>query len=255
MGYADEVLADSPAAYWRLGEASGITAADASGNGRAGTYTPNSGGSWTGGTLGQAGALAGDADAAALFNGSGGHALLAASALGNSPAEWTLEAWVKAAAQSNRFALALGRGTATNPFIGIGSGITTTSALRINYRSDAGATQIGAEGGTAFDGAWHHLAYTFAAGTARGYVDGVEVVTVGPAVVLGAITLDRTAAGALVRTSAGLFLAGAIDEAAVYATALSAARILAHYNAGVTAAAGGLLPRLMAEGLYCGGPA
>ena len=32
--YSQEVLADSPLAYWRLGEASGTTAADASGNNR-----------------------------------------------------------------------------------------------------------------------------------------------------------------------------------------------------------------------------
>ncbi len=50
--YSASVLADSPLAYWRLGEASGTTAADASGNGRTGSYlnTP---------TLGAAGALAG----------------------------------------------------------------------------------------------------------------------------------------------------------------------------------------------------
>ena len=51
-GYSASVLADAPAAYWRLGEASGTSAADASGNGRAGSYlnTP---------TLGRPGALSG----------------------------------------------------------------------------------------------------------------------------------------------------------------------------------------------------
>ena len=48
--YSSSVLADSPLAYWRLGESSGSTAADASGNGRTGSYlnTP---------TLGAGGAL------------------------------------------------------------------------------------------------------------------------------------------------------------------------------------------------------
>ena len=51
--YSQQVLADTPAAYWRLGEASGTTAADSSGANRTGRYlnTP---------TLGQPGALAGD---------------------------------------------------------------------------------------------------------------------------------------------------------------------------------------------------
>lgn len=37
--YASEVLADSPLLYWRLGETSGPTATDSSGNGRHGTYS------------------------------------------------------------------------------------------------------------------------------------------------------------------------------------------------------------------------
>jgi hypothetical protein len=36
--YANEVLADSPYLYWRLGEASGVTANDSSGNARNGAY-------------------------------------------------------------------------------------------------------------------------------------------------------------------------------------------------------------------------
>jgi hypothetical protein len=38
MAYADEVLADSPLAYWKLNDASGATAADSSGNSRPATY-------------------------------------------------------------------------------------------------------------------------------------------------------------------------------------------------------------------------
>ena len=38
MTYASEVLADTPLAYYRLGEASGTTLVDSSGNARDGTY-------------------------------------------------------------------------------------------------------------------------------------------------------------------------------------------------------------------------
>lgn len=58
LPYAVEVLADRPRGYWRLGERSGTTATDASGNGRHGTYS----GTYT---AGQAGGLSGDGDAAA----------------------------------------------------------------------------------------------------------------------------------------------------------------------------------------------
>src|SRR4051794_23828332 len=60
MSYATDVAALSPIAYWRLGEASGTSAADTSGNGHTGTYvgTP---------TLGATGLLTGDADTAVTF--------------------------------------------------------------------------------------------------------------------------------------------------------------------------------------------
>src|SRR5262249_20602336 len=61
--YQTEVLADTPLAYWRLGDTSGTTATDASGNGRHGTYQNSP-------TLNQTGALVGDANGSVLLNGS-----------------------------------------------------------------------------------------------------------------------------------------------------------------------------------------
>src|SRR5262249_13962061 len=59
--YASTVLADSPAAYWRLGESSGSSAADSSGNANGGSYSGSV-------TLG-APALITDLDTAVDFNG------------------------------------------------------------------------------------------------------------------------------------------------------------------------------------------
>src|SRR5215204_2208436 len=59
--YADNVLADSPASYWRLGESSGTVAADAAGN-NPGVYTG-------GVTLGVPGGLANDLNTSASFDG------------------------------------------------------------------------------------------------------------------------------------------------------------------------------------------
>lgn len=59
-GYADLVLAASPRMYWRLGEASGTVAADASGNGFAGTYRRDAS------LTASAGLLTGDTDGAYL---------------------------------------------------------------------------------------------------------------------------------------------------------------------------------------------
>jgi len=57
VAYADVVQALSPVGYWRLGESSGTTATDSSGNGYDGAYV-------SGFTLGVTGLLTGDADTA-----------------------------------------------------------------------------------------------------------------------------------------------------------------------------------------------
>lgn len=59
--YEDEVNALGPVRYWRLGDSSGTTAVDETGNGN-GTYVNSP-------TLGVAGLLAGDADTAVDFDG------------------------------------------------------------------------------------------------------------------------------------------------------------------------------------------
>ena len=83
--YSASVLADSPRAYWRLGEASGTTAADASGNNRTGSYlnTPS---------LGAPGALTGDSNTAVSFNGVDEYVNVPYLAALN-PTAFTVEAW------------------------------------------------------------------------------------------------------------------------------------------------------------------
>lgn len=72
--YANEVLADSPLLYWRLGETSGVTAVDSSGNGRDGTYMGTPG-------LDRVGLQGNDSDGSVYFEDTGGgdYATLASS--------------------------------------------------------------------------------------------------------------------------------------------------------------------------------
>ncbi len=62
LAYRDAVLAKGPVAYWRLGEAAGMTAVDETGNGYDGTYKFNP-------NLGQPGAINGDPNTAVQFTG------------------------------------------------------------------------------------------------------------------------------------------------------------------------------------------
>jgi RHS repeat-associated protein len=82
--YASTIRADSPAVYYRVGEASGSTAADSSGNNRTGTYA-------SGSTLGSSGALANDADTG--FSGQASYP--GGSGLPTGNADRSLETWFK----------------------------------------------------------------------------------------------------------------------------------------------------------------
>ena len=92
--YRSQVLADEPLAYWRLGEPSGTSAADASGNGNTGTY----GGSPT---LGATGALAGDTDTATSFDGVNDNVSVPNNAALNLNGSFSIEFWAKQTSFTN----------------------------------------------------------------------------------------------------------------------------------------------------------
>lgn len=225
--YRAAVMADSPVAYWRLGEASGSTAADETGSYN-GTYenTP---------TLSAAGAVTGN-DAVTL-NGTDEYVSVAAAPISGTLSAWTLECWAKGAAQDGKYILSLGSSSSNNPVIAIASGLAvagqSTGNLRPFVRDNSNSNTWGIDGteayGTAFDSAWHHLVLTYDGTTGKAYIDGSQVGSKNFSA--PATTLNRTAIGALLRASPALYFSGSIDEAAIYNIALSAARISAHYDA------------------------
>src|SRR5207245_2849368 len=73
-GYAGTVLNDNPLGYWRLGEPGGTTLVDATSNHLDGSYSGTP-------TLGVTGALTGDPDTAASFNGTSWGTVTAAPGL------------------------------------------------------------------------------------------------------------------------------------------------------------------------------
>ena len=102
--YSNQVLADEPLAYWRLGEPSGTSAADASGNGNTGTY----GGSPT---LGATGALAGDTDTATSFDGVNDNVSVPNNAALNLNGSFSIEFWAKQTSFTNTTPGILNKGT------------------------------------------------------------------------------------------------------------------------------------------------
>jgi hypothetical protein len=84
---------------------------------------------------------------------------------------------------------------------------------------------------------WHHYVGTFGSGTLTQYQDGVSV---GTASLTGPITQDNGSgvdlcAGALAAGGYFNYATGLIAQVAFYTTALSAARVAAHYQAGAYA--------------------
>ena len=213
------MLSDSPAGYWRLGESSGVAADDATGNGLSGTYAG-------GFTLGQAGAVLGDADGAVLLDGSTGYVSVADAAPLRLASAWSVEAWVYFSSADN-YPVVVNKGNTLsrnyNLYVqgGDRSAVLVMTQGAGSYKGMAGATALGLN-------AWHHLVGTY---------DGWRCAVRGRE--FGRLHWPRQAGRTRrrARWRSGEFgtgsnwLSGRVDEVAVYAAALSAGRVAAHYHA------------------------
>jgi glucose/arabinose dehydrogenase len=222
-GYSGAVLADSPLAYWRLGESSGSTAADASGNGRAGSYLNSP-------TLGAPGALSGDSNSSVGFNGTSQYVQVPYNAALN-PARVSVESWVYPTGGSGAF-----RSVLTSRDYSASGPMARGYTL---YAADNNTWQFWLGTGSAFVklfgpavtlNSWTHLVATYDGTTARLYVNGALAASSALAYSPNAARPLRIGAGRT-ETAADYFFPGRIDEVALYGTDLSAARVQAHYQA------------------------
>ncbi|MGH3132546.1 MAG: LamG-like jellyroll fold domain-containing protein, partial [Gaiellaceae bacterium] len=219
--YRDTVLADSPAGYWRLGEASGTTAADGSGNGHAGTYiaTP---------ALGQPGALVDDANTSVDFDGTSEHVAIPYSAALN-PSSFTVEAWAYVTGGQGRYrAVVSNRDFAPSSSRGFILYASSSDAWELWLGNGTGAWPA-AFGPPVALNRWTHLVGTYDGATARLFVDGIEAASVATTHTPNASRPARIAAGANERQADYLF-SGRVDEVAIYPAPLTPARIRAHYE-------------------------
>jgi hypothetical protein len=220
MSYVSEVLADSPLAYWRLGEASGTTAADASGNGRDGTYlnTP---------TLGATSLLGTGTDTSMSIASNTGQVMSVTSAAWMDVSSLTIECLVKFSSATDS-----GNGDAivsryNSPNFNWLIWRNTSGQLALQIRNTSGTVYNISATTTVTVGAIYHVVGTFDGSTCKLYVNGTQAAS---AAVTGTV---QTGGGALdvgrYSGSAVTTPGAQIDEVAIYNTALSNTRIEAHY--------------------------
>ena len=215
--YAATVLADTPLLYYKLNETTGLTAFDASGNNHHGSYVGN-------GLLNVAGPITGDPGGLAT-NGVDDQIGIPASLSIPSGSSITIEWWQYMAtadvAQNVTFRLGVDEDPANRI---LAHAPWVDNNLFWDYGSISANGRLVGSYTPAFN-KWTliHLTYDAATGKRAISFDGVEVYS---AVAAGYPGIVR--AGGVI---SGLGHKALIDEFAIYPTALSPARRLAHYNA------------------------
>jgi hypothetical protein len=219
--YAATIGADSPSIFWRFGEPlSSTTAVDASGNTHNGSYAA------TGVTLGAPGALVNDADTAVTLDGVTG--AIQETSGGGVPVGSTarsLEIWFRTSTAARQPLFNSGTAGSLSQFAVYLAG----AQVQVN---DGTETLTFAAASSLADGAWHHLVVTYDGTTSIAvYVDGSAVGSAQATSGTLATVLDVTGLE-VGRDNAAGFFSGTLDEAAVYPTGLSSAKVAAHFAAG-----------------------
>ena len=228
-GYTDLVSTSAPWAWWRLGELTRHELTDASGNGNRG---------WTsdgGITRGVPGILGGDS--AMHFNGSTGCGVAVGSLV--NPTTFSVETWFRTTTTTGGGLFGFSDSPA--PTVTGAGGHDRNLYLRDNGTLTFG-TWIGSAAivttSTAYnDGRWHHVVVTLSSGGMNLYVDGALQAT-------SANTAAQSftgywhlgcgdSNGAWPGHPTSTFLAGDLDEVAIYSTALSATAVASHFRAGL----------------------
>jgi RHS repeat-associated protein len=217
--HVEQMQADAPVAWWRLGETSGSTAADSSGNSVNGTYSSS------GITQGVNGAIAGETNQAAAFDGSAGVVTVADQSSLRLNGSFTIEFDAKLTQFVNTYPGILKKGDSYDA-TKTGFLIWYESNGNVHFKRNGQDTFTTGSGALVTD-RFRHFAVTYDGINVKWYVDGVLKSTTA-AVFATNIDLSSVQIGKGDTTNYGKT---AIDEVAFYNKALSAADVKRHVNA------------------------
>lgn len=216
--YVDAVVSDAPVGFWRLNETSGTVAGDRV-NANNGTYMNGVG-------LGAAGLLPTETgNTAATFDGTNDSVSIPNSSVLSPTQRVSVEAWVKPDSLPTA-------GSWSSVLSKNGAYAVQFSGPRLEFAlTQAGGARkrLLAPVGAIVAGRAYHVVGTYDGATQRLFINGAQVASV-PLTGAIAASSDPLQVASYRRTTE--FLAGSVDEPAVYSSGLSAAQVAAHYAAG-----------------------
>ncbi len=225
--YTEAVLQDSPRSWYRFVESSGTNAVDSSGNARTGTYESG----MVGGAAGGPGVISATYTATSGNPGNPDRIQLPSSAGKTGSGDWTVEGWVSSAGSktvpifnqfnTNQTGAGGGRNQSLQLYLAADDKVfgLVTNADTQSFRTTAAVTS----------NAWHHAVMSYASvdQDMNLYLDGALSVN------WTGIVLDYPSTNNpfIAFQDDTVFAVGDIAEVALYDSELSAARVLAHFNA------------------------
>lgn len=217
--YGTAVSGDAPDLYWRLNEAAGTTASDASASGQngalAGSVTWNAAGAVAGGT-------------AAAFDGKTGVVVNTQTA--TSPSKYSAELWFKSTSTAGGKLIGFGNAASGNS-TKYDRQVVLLNTGRLQFGVNPGTRAL-AETTTAFnDGQWHHVVATQSTDGMKLYVDSVLAASNAATTAQSNTGYWRVGGDVTFGGTSSNFVNATIDEVAVYPSALPAEKIEAHFTA------------------------
>lgn len=224
--YSDVVLADSPVVYWRLGANYALDSGPNNIIGMGTQSTP---------PLSAAGLLVGDSDTCRDFIGTGFYAGGNVAVL-NISYPMSIEAWCVVDSLAGYQCI-----YRKDPF----DYAMELEAGKPAFYFNSGSLQAAYASTTLSIATRYHLVMTDDGTSVRWYINGALDATVARPAAGTPIPVGSGAYGIGAKYGAGSpgdYFDGRIDEVALYASALSQARVTAHYNTGIGVAFSGSLP-------------
>jgi hypothetical protein len=216
--YSAKVLNGDPLSYWRLGESAGPVAIDQTGA-RPGTYS--------GGTLGLAGALRRDDNTSLGLDGKttkpeGEHVEMGDAYDFAGRAPFTLEAWINPHSLNGVTRRVFSKEDQNGGYL---VGVRSTGLYFSRYENGVWSTAHA----KLRPGVWSHVAATYDGKRMRLYVNGCRRAKLKSTIALRDQAEPFAIGG---KYGSWRFFAGGIDEAAVYGRAISPGRVAGHAKAG-----------------------